>query len=183
MAAAAQVIPPAEQPGRQRERFEQLPAPQARPAGLAVTLPSTVAPKGAEKIFLRVRGVRIVGSTVYTGEQLAPLYRDLIGQRLSLAAIYQLAQRITAKYGNDGYVLSRAVVPPQELDPKGAVVRIEIVEGYIDKVEWPPQLSRYRDFFSYYAAKITAQRPSNIRTISAICCLRETCRGSSFRAA
>ena len=36
-----------------------------------------------------------------------------------------IAQRLTAKYGNDGYVLTRAVVPPQELSPDGAVVRIE----------------------------------------------------------
>jgi hemolysin activation/secretion protein len=62
-------------------------------------------------------------------------------------------------------VLSRAIVPPQELNPGGAVVHIEIVEGYIDKVEWPEQLGRYRDFFSDYATKITAQRPANIHTI------------------
>ena len=92
----------------------------------------------------------------------------MIGHEWSLQSIYDLARRITAKYGNDGYVLSRAIVPPQALNPKGAVVRIQVVEGYIDKVEWPPQLSHYRDFFSYYAyyaAKITAQRPANIRTI------------------
>ena len=47
----------------------------------------------------------------------------------------------------------------------GAVVHIEVVEGYIDKVEWPRQLARYRDFFTDYAAKITARRPVNIRTI------------------
>lgn len=163
--AVAQVIPPSEQPGRERQRFIQPPVPQAQPAGPAVTLPSTVAPKGAEKVFLRVRGVRIVGSTVYTAAQLSPLYADLIGHRVSLAAIYELAQRITAKYGNDGYVLSRAIVPPQNLNPKGAVVRIQVVEGYIDKVEWPPQLSRYRDFFTDYAARITAERPANIHTI------------------
>ena len=163
--AVAQVIPPSELPGRERERFTQPPAPQAQPAGPSVTLPSTVAPKGAEKIFVRVRGVRITGSTVYTAEQLAPLYTDLIDRRVPLTAVYALAQRITAKYGNDGYVLSRAIVPPQQLSPSGAVIRIEVVEGYIDKVEWPAQLSRYRDFFIAYAAKITAQRPANIHTI------------------
>ncbi len=163
--AVAQVIPPSEQPGRQRERFIEPTAPLARPAGSAVTLPSTVAPKGAEKIFIRLRGVGVTGSTVYSAAQFAPLYANLIGHRVSLATIYALAQRITAKYGNDGYVLSRAVVPPQQLDPKGAVVTIQVVEGYIDTVEWPPQVTRYRDFFSYYAAKITAQRPANIRTI------------------
>jgi len=140
--AVAQVIPPSEQPGRQRERFEQPVVPQAQPGGVAISLPSTVAPPGAENIFIRVRGVHIIGSTVYTAEQLAALYADLIGQRVSLAAIYELAQRITAKYGNDGYVLSRATVPPQQLDPKGAIVHIEVVEGYIDKVEWPAELAR-----------------------------------------
>jgi hemolysin activation/secretion protein len=163
--AFAQVIPPSEQPGRERERFVQPPAPLAQPPGPSVTLPSTVAPKGAEKIFVHVRGVRITGSTVYTAEQLAPLYADLINQRVPLTAVYALAQRITAKYGNDGYVLSRAIVPPQQLNPSGAVIHIEIVEGYIDKVEWPKQLSRYRDFFTDCAAKITAQRPANIHTI------------------
>ena len=164
-AVRAQVIPPSEQPGRERQRFVQPPSPQAQPAGPTVTLPSTVAPKGAEKVFVVVRGVEITGSTVYNGKQLAPLYTDLVGHRVSLAAIYALAQKITAKYGDDGYVLSRAIVPPQELNPKGAVVHIEIIEGYIDKVEWPKQLARYQDFFTAYAAKITAQRPANIHTI------------------
>lgn len=80
-------------------------------------------------------------------------------------AALDLARAITAKYGNDGYVLSRAVVPPQQLNPKGATVHIEIVEGYVDLVVWPSKLSGYRDFFSSYAAKITAERPVNIRTI------------------
>ena len=163
--AVAQVIPPSELPGRERERFTEPPTPQAQPAGPSITLPSTVAPKGADKIFVRVRGVRITGSTVYTAEQLAPLYADLINQRVPLTAIYALAQRITAKYGSDGYVLSRAMVPPQQLDPSGAIIHIEIAEGYIDKVEWPKQLARYRDFFTAYAAKIMAQRPANIHTI------------------
>jgi hemolysin activation/secretion protein len=163
--AFAQIIPPSELPGRERERFIAPPAAQAQPAGPAIALPSTVAPKGAENVFLLVRGVRISGSTVYSAEQLAPLYADLINQRVPLTAIYSLAQRITAKYGSDGYVLSRAVVPQQQLNPNGAVVEIDVIEGYIDKVEWPKELSRYRDFFTAYAAKITAQRPANIHAI------------------
>jgi hypothetical protein len=90
--AVAQVIPPSEQPGRERERFLQPQAPLAQPAGPAVTLPSTIAPKGAEKIFLRVRGMRITGSTVYPPEQqLAPLYADLVHKRVPLTEIYALA--------------------------------------------------------------------------------------------
>lgn len=181
--AAAQAIPPSEQPGRERQRFAQPPAPQARPAGPVVTLPSTVAPKGAEKVLLRVRAVRVTGATVYSAAQLAPLYRDLIGKRVSLAAVYALAQRITAKYGDDGYVLSRAIVPPQQLNPTGAIVQIEVVEGYIDRVEWPKQLSRYRDFFTQYGARIIAQRPANIRTIERYLLLAGDLPGLKFSTA
>ncbi len=164
-AASAQPFPPNQFPDRLRERFAEPPAPLAQPSGPDITLPSTVAPKGAEKVVLHIRGVHIVGATVYNAKELAPLYEDLIDDDVPLTAIYELAQRITAKYGNDGYVLSRAIVPPQQLNPKGAVVQIEVVEGYIDKVEWPARLSRYRDFFSHYAAKIVADRPANIRTV------------------
>ena len=163
--AMAQAIPPSEQPGRERQRFIQPPAPLAQPAAPTVTLPSTTAPAGAEHIPVFITGFQITGSTVYSADELASLYQGMVGHEWSLKSIYDLAQRITTKYGNDGYVLSRAIVPPQQLDPKGAIVHIEVIEGYIDKVEWPSGLSRYRDFFTSYAAKITAERPANIRTI------------------
>jgi hemolysin activation/secretion protein len=165
VAATAQVIPPSAQPGRERELFTTPPPPQAQPGGAIVTLPSAVAPPGAAQTVLIIAAIQVSGSTVYSTDELALLYQPLLGSRQTLQTVYDLAQRITAKYGNDGYVLSRAVVPPQQLDPNGATVRIEIIEGYIDKVEWPQRLARYRDFFSDYAARITAQRPVNIRTI------------------
>lgn len=164
-AAIAQVVPPSEQLGRERERFSQPPAPQAQPGAGTISLPSTIAPAGAAGTAVVVRDVRIAGSTVYSPKDFLPLYQALIGNKVTVQAVYDLARAITAKYGNDGYVLSRAVVPPQQLNPKGATVLIEIIEGYIDRVEWPSRLSRYRDFFSSYAAKITADRPVNIRTI------------------
>jgi hemolysin activation/secretion protein len=164
--AVAQVIPPSEQPGRERERFIERRPPAAQPGGPAISLPSTGAPDGAAETKLVIRRIQIVGSTVYRTEELAPLYQELLGREVPLQAIYDAAQRITAKYGADGYVLSRAVIPVQELEPSGATVKIEVVEGWIDKVEWPREkLARYRDFFSEYGAKIVAQRPANIKVI------------------
>jgi hemolysin activation/secretion protein len=163
--AYAQLIPSTVAPGRERFQFEGQPTPRAEPAGPRVNLLSTVAPEGADKIKLVIRAVEIEGATVFTPEQLKPLYQGLIGQTVSLLAVYDLAQRITAKYGAAGYVLSRAIVPPQDLASGGATVRIQVVEGYVDKVVWPPALSSYRDYFTYYAQKIIADRPSNVRTI------------------
>jgi len=181
---APPLIPPAEQAGRELQRFEDAPSPQARPGGPSITLPSTQAPEGAEDIALVIRRVEISGSTVYARSDLEPLYRDLIGRRVPLQAIYELAQRITARYGNDGYVLSRAIVPVQELDPAGATVRLEIVEGYVSAVEWPREkLARYQDFFSDYEAAITADRPINVRTLERYLLLANDLPGLRFKTA
>ena len=179
--AVAQVIPPGAQPGREREQLAPpVAGPQARPGGDTISLPSTVAPAGAESIKLTIGRVVITGATVYSEADLAPLYADLVGAEVSLAAVYDLARRITAKYGAAGYVLSRAIVPPQNFSPRGAVVRIQVVEGYVDKVLWPEKLTRYRDFFTDYAARIVADRPSNIRTLERYLLLANDLPGLKF---
>jgi hemolysin activation/secretion protein len=180
-AMAQPVIPPSVQPGREQQRFTEPPPPLSQPGGPAISLPSTVAPKGADHINVLVRDVHIVGMTVYTQEQLAPLYDDLIGHQVTLQAIYDLAQKITTKYGNDGYVISRAIVPPQQLNPGGATVRIQVIEGYVDKVEWPRVLDKFRDFFSYYTGRITAERPANIHTIERYLLLAGDLPGLKFK--
>ncbi len=179
--AVAQIVPPSDQPGRERFRFETPAAPLAQPGGPIIALPGVDAPPGAAETTLVIRQIRIVGATVYSAEQFAELYADLIGETVTLKAVYDLAGRITAKYGADGYVLSRAIVPPQQLDPKGAVVRIQVVEGYVEKVEWPPQLASYVNFFSDYAARITAERPANIRTIERYLLLAGDLPGLKFK--
>jgi hemolysin activation/secretion protein len=178
--AKAQVIPPSEQPGRERERFTEPQRPRAVPGGPAISLPSTTAPAGANKLQVVIRKIQIVGSTVYSEEDLRPFYQALLSRRVSVQAVYDLAQRITAKYGADGYVLSRAIVPEQEFDPRGATVRIEIIEGYVDRVVWPEKIRRYRDFFSDYARKITAERPINIRTLERYLLLASDLPGLKF---
>lgn len=180
--AVAQVIPGSVLPGREREQLlDRQPVPRAQPGGPAISLPSTEAPAGAAETKLTIARIKIVGATVYSDEQLAPLYANLIGPRVSLQAVYDLAKQITARYGADGYVLSRAIVPPQALDPKGATIRIQVVEGWVDRVEWPREkLARYRDFFSDYSAKIQAQRPVNISTLERYLLLANDLPGLKF---
>jgi hemolysin activation/secretion protein len=174
-------VPSSELPGRERERFQE-PAPAlSQPGRAAISLPSAVAPPGAAQIKLVLRGIRTVGGTVYRPEELAALAGDLVGKEISLAAVYDIAARITAKYGSDGYVLTRAIVPPQELAPGGAVVLIQIVEGYIDRVEWPAALSKYRDVFADYTAKIIADRPTNVRTLERYLLLAGDLPGLKFK--
>ena len=165
VSASAQVLRGSDLPGRERERFITPPPPLSQPRGPIVVLPSTAPPTGAEKIKVNVRDICIKGATVYTKDQLAPLFADLIGHDVPVQALYDLAKKITAKYGADGYVLSRAIVPPQQFSPQGAVPCLQVIEGYVDQVEWPAAVKKYPDFFSHYTAKIIADRPANVRTL------------------
>jgi hemolysin activation/secretion protein len=181
-AAFAQLVPGAVQPGREREQlFQQRVAPRAVPGGVGISMPSTEAPAGADKTILTIRRVVITGSTIYKDEQLLPLYQDVLHKKVTLEVVYDIAKRITAKYGADGYILSRAIVPPQELNPGGATIRIQVVEGYINRVQWPREkLARFRDFFSDYTAKIVADRPTNIRTLERYLLLANDLPGLKF---
>ena len=73
-------------------------------------------------------------------------------------------------------------MPPQQFSPRGGVPCLEIIEGYIDNVEWPAAVARYRDFFSDYTAKIIAQRPANVRTIERYLLLASDLPGLHFSA-
>jgi len=181
-AARAQLLPGSVQPGREREQLlERRISPRVTPGGVAISMPSTEAPAGAAQTLLTIRRVQVTGSTVYTEEQLAPLYRDQLNRQVTLEVVYDIAKRITAKYGADGYVLSRAIVPPQELTPGGATIRIQVIEGYVSRVEWPREkLARYRDFFTDYTAKIVANRPTNIRTLERYLLLANDLPGLKF---
>jgi len=180
--AAAQPIPSGAQPGRERQQIAPpVQGPRAQPGGPAISLPSTVAPPGAESIMLTVSRIVITGATVYGEADFAPLYADLIGHDVPLAAVYELARRITAKYGAAGYVLSRAIVPPQNFGRHNAVVHIQVVEGYVDNVIWPMEkLARYRNFFDDYTARIIADRPANIRTLERYLLLANDLPGLKF---
>ena len=181
-AASAQAIRGGDLPGRERERFVTPPPPLSQPRGPAIVLPSTAPPTGAERIKVNIRDICIKGATVYTKDQLAPLFDDLIGHDVPVQALYDLAKQITAKYGSDGYVLSRAIVPPQAFPPHAAVPCLQVIEGYVDHVEWPAAVAKYRNFFADYTAKITADRPANVRTLERYLLLAGDLPGLHFSA-
>ena len=177
--ASAQTIPPGDEPGRIEQRFVAPPTPRA---GIAIHegLESTVPPDQAAKIFLTLHDIHFEGNTALSAAELRDLYANDIGKKISLRDVFAIAAAVTARYGKAGYTLSRAIVPPQELNQKNATVTIRIIEGYVDNVVWPPEISRYRDLFSAYSAKITAERPVRVQTIERYLLLANDLPGLHF---
>ncbi|MGH1399229.1 MAG: ShlB/FhaC/HecB family hemolysin secretion/activation protein [Alphaproteobacteria bacterium] len=92
----------------------------------------TNAPAGAENITFVLDTLEIEGVSAYNAAELAPVYNDFLGATVSLADIYVIANDLTNKYRNDGFILSQIVVPPQTIE--GGVVRLRVVEGFVDQV-------------------------------------------------
>jgi hemolysin activation/secretion protein len=177
--AAAQTVPPSALPGHQGDQFTPPIAPLSRPAN-PFKLPETMAPEAAAGLRLLVKSITVEGSTVYSAADFAPLYADLIGKEVSAADVYALANKIGAKYGKDGYLVARAIVVPQAVDPKGAALRIRVVEGFIEDIEWPAAAAHYRDLFTPCLAKIKAERPTRTKTIERCLLLANDAPGLTF---
>jgi len=136
------------------------PEPEApQPQGPIIEKPREViqAPPGADQIRFVLSKVEIDGSTVYTPEQLRQFYASYLGTEISLLTVYQIAEAIGAKYGEDGYILSLAAVPAQRI--RDGVVRIQVIEGYVDKIVVVGDAIKDSERIKRIAQKITTFRP------------------------
>ena len=156
-------IPPGTESG-QLEQYLQAPAaPRSTHEGPVFEGDHRVPPDEAGELSLVLSSVAVEGSTVYADEDLAHLYEDRLGQEVALAEVFEIVDAITAKYRNDGYVLSRAVLPPQTITD--GAVRIRIVEGYINEVRIEGEVRGDRSLLDTYATKIMNSRPLSIRDL------------------
>ena len=133
-AAAQDAVPRSAEPGQLERRLEQTPVPERReaPATMALPAPPAPAPVAEPAPGIVLTAVDIEGATVYEASDFAPLYEGLLARRITRADIERLLDAITQKYREDGYVLVRAVAPPQRLEL--GVLRVQVVEGYVDRV-------------------------------------------------
>src|SRR5262252_6024413 len=90
-----------------------------------------------------LKGIRVTGSTVFAGPELAELVREYVGKEVGFAELEQAAARISRYYREHGYMVARAYVPAQMVMTDG-VVEIAVVEGRFGKIELNNK-SRVRD--------------------------------------
>nr|WP_249123442.1 MULTISPECIES: ShlB/FhaC/HecB family hemolysin secretion/activation protein [unclassified Bradyrhizobium] len=107
----------------------------ARPGGFVLPgAPGLATPAGAEKLFVRLSGVRVVGGLPQLAAATAALEARLTARPVSGAEIFAAARDLEAAYAAAGYVLARVVLPPQQL-VNGARLRLVVVDGFIERIE------------------------------------------------
>ena len=79
-----------------------------------------------------VKKFEIVGSTVFTAEELAAILKPYTLRRLSFSEILAAQQEIDRLYFEQGYITSGTFLPPQKLE--NGIVTIEVVEGKVEAV-------------------------------------------------
>ncbi len=91
------------------------------------------APAGSDKITFKFNSLQLDGVTAYAPEELQGIYGDKIGTTITLTDLYVIANDLTRKYRNEGYILTQVVVPPQTID--GGTARLQVIEGFIGNIK------------------------------------------------
>lgn len=153
-----------EDASRIEKRFEKPPEPKSTLQPLVFPIDEKLPPAQAEALRFTLKELTIKGNTAFSAEELAPLYAQLVGKEVTLLDIYKLRDAITAKYGNAGFGLSKAILPEQRIQAEG-LVRIDVIEGFIDEVIIEGASAEQQEFLSYAIEKIKAERPFKADTL------------------
>ena len=129
---AAPVVPANNAPNAgqllQQQQQGQTLAPQT---AVNVENTSTTTAPNAGDTPISVQKIEITGNSRFSDEQLHRLVADAEGTQLTLKQLWQVTQRITAYYQQQGYEYSRAYLPQQNLSQ--GIVQINVLEAYYDK--------------------------------------------------
>lgn len=150
-------------PSEIKRRIEEnKPAQKKAEPKFDVAPDTPIAPDADEAANFILAAVVIEGATVFDPVIFAPFYEDLLATEITLKAIDKILAQITKHYRDSGYILSRAIARPQELDT--GVLRIDVIEGYVDQVVFKG-IDGKQDMFSAYVSRIKADRPLRLDTL------------------
>ena len=182
--AFAQQAPGPADPGQASKNLrERITVPQVSPDIQVKDIATGKAPAGSDSVRFTLQDLQLDGVTAYNDSELRKVYGGALGQTISLADLYGIAADLTAKYRNDGYILTQIIVPPQTIE--GGTARLLVVEGTIDQVVVQgdeAKESKALPLMRRYAAEITNKGgPLNVRDLERALLLINDLPGLSAR--
>lgn len=163
-AAGAWAQAGASQPGRVERDTRPPPEPIRRDSVRidAPRFPEQV-PPGAQEVRFLLGEVQVEGNTVLSTQALSSAWTPLVGKPITLADAFGIAATISARYRAAGYILSQAIIPPQDIRTVGVgVLRIQVIEGFIGQASVtglaPAKLAPYLE-------RVRTERPLQLATL------------------
>lgn len=160
-----------------------LPIDAYRPVspGLRLAGPSADSPGwAAADTRLVLHKVRFQGGTVFPLSDLHEHYQPLIGRETTLGEVQQYTERLTQRYQQEGYLLSYAYLPPQ--DVAEGRVNVVLVEGYIHDYRVDGDIGPARDYLQQLLVQLEAERPLTRETLERYLGLAERIPGVTTEA-
>ena len=154
--SVAQVLPPPVEP-RPSKPIERPQLPTEKIPEVEVEPMGDEAPPGATKIFTVLRDIVIEDVTVYEKNYLRSFYEQFIGQKISLAQVFIIADQIQQQYRADGYILSRVIVPPQSVS--NGIFHLRAVEGFINAVKVEGEIGPVQERVESFLQKLIQNKP------------------------
>jgi len=163
-AQAQQANQPGYDPRQTEKRFEDQQSPQGPTARPRLPMPEFARPKeqGDSKPLFVLRHVSITGAVAIPQERLVTAYQPYVGKKVSQADLAAIAAAVSDVYRAAGFHLSRAIVPPQDI--QRGQLRIQVIEGSIT------ELTLKGDGAEQFGVRpmleaVLAERPSRLATL------------------
>lgn len=114
-----------------RLRPPSLPLPGVPDYELRIITPEkSPVPRAVDELSFEVNRVEVKGSTLFSSAELQSLFAPVLGKRVGLSALRDVAESIEERYRSRGYFLVRVFVPPQTV--KEGVFTVQVIEGFIE---------------------------------------------------
>src|ERR1700693_1328835 len=159
---------PAQQPRpyplQTEKRFDAFQVEQRRADKPAIAMPRMARPeiRADTTPLFKLAAVGVEGASVISGAVIAETYRSYIGRTVSQADLGEIAGKVSNLYRDAAYHLSRAIVPPQDLND--GRVRITVIEGTIAEIALKGAGAEQFGIRSLLHA-ITDEHPSRLKTL------------------
>lgn len=147
---------------------------------LSSTLTKPVLPSVTDHIKFKLNQINLTGVTVYKQNELEKYYQSFLGKTISFSNLQQIADNITKQYREDGYIISKAIIPAQKIT--NGIVTLRVVEGYVAKVNVAGNLRNARGLLQNFGDKLKQDRPLNVNTMERYVLLANDIPGTEVKA-
>ncbi len=175
----AQSLPSTIDPGRVEKFFDpnlqKFPDTQEEQQNEFVSEP----PAGAENVKFVLKEVRITGMSKFSDADFKQIYQPFLNTEITLNLVWNFAAQITNMYKKQGYFLSRAFIPKQEID--NGFIKIEVYEGYLSEIVFPEADQIGIRNIHRYMNQILMERPTRFSTLESFLLLLNDLPGHRFR--
>ncbi|MBP9722075.1 MAG: ShlB/FhaC/HecB family hemolysin secretion/activation protein [Gammaproteobacteria bacterium] len=137
----------------------------------------------AKNYVFKLKKVNFVGNNAINSDELEGVYKPYYGKKISLVKILELIHTTTIQYREAGYILSQAYLPAQDIDKNTGLIKIGIVEGYVNEVRISSDTIPYatKILLEQYGDRLRAERPITKWTLERYALLAKDLPGGDIK--